>query len=175
MAAPKGNRFWEARAKHGRDKIFGTPEDLWQAAVEYFQWVEDNPFFEEKVGFNQGEPVHTHIEKKRPMTLGALRIFLGIQRGTWVLYRERKDFMAVCEAVEEVIREHKFAGAASGFFNHAIIARDLGLADKSEITGKDSGPIRTVDETDREIARRIAFVLSKGIKKPDSTPPNGSK
>ena len=26
MAAPKNNSFWKMRSKHGRDKIFKTPE-----------------------------------------------------------------------------------------------------------------------------------------------------
>lgn len=26
MAAPKGNQFWMLRSKHGRDKLFATPE-----------------------------------------------------------------------------------------------------------------------------------------------------
>ena len=38
MAAPKGNQFWMLRSKHGRDKLFATPEALWEAACEYFQW-----------------------------------------------------------------------------------------------------------------------------------------
>lgn len=35
---------------------------------------------------------------------------------------------------------------------------------KQEVTGKDGGPIETKDHTDNEVARRIAFLLSKGLK-----------
>ena len=35
--------------------------------------------------------------------------------------------------VENIIRDQKFSGACSGHFNHAIIIRDLGLADKKEV------------------------------------------
>ncbi|ALQ01478.1 hypothetical protein PHLH3_08620 [Pseudomonas sp. St386] len=35
---------------------------------------------------------------------------------------------------------------------------------KQEVTGKDGGPIETKDLTDNEVARRIAFLLSKGLK-----------
>ena len=41
MAAPKGNQFWMLRSKHGRDKLFATPEALWEAACEYFQWCDE--------------------------------------------------------------------------------------------------------------------------------------
>ena len=44
MAAPKGNKFWMLRSKHGRDKLFATPELLWEAACEYFQWCDENPW-----------------------------------------------------------------------------------------------------------------------------------
>ena len=44
MAAPKGNQFWMLRSKHGRDKLFATPEALWEAACEYFQWCDENPW-----------------------------------------------------------------------------------------------------------------------------------
>jgi hypothetical protein len=26
MAAPKGNKFWMMRSKHGRDKLFASPQ-----------------------------------------------------------------------------------------------------------------------------------------------------
>ncbi len=32
-----------------------------------------------------------------------------------------------------------------------------------ELTGKDGGPITTADLTDQEIARRLAFMLAKGV------------
>lgn len=28
MGAPKGNQFWKLRSKHGRDKLFSSPEIL---------------------------------------------------------------------------------------------------------------------------------------------------
>lgn len=37
---------------------------------------------------------------------------------------------------------------------------------KTELTGKDGGAIETLDLTDRDLARRLAFVLAKGV---DST------
>ena len=45
MAAPKGNQFWKLRSKHGRDKLFATPDLLWQAACEYFEWCDKHPWY----------------------------------------------------------------------------------------------------------------------------------
>ena len=46
MAAPKNNDFWKFRSKHGRDKLFESPELLWEEACKYFQWIKDNPLKE---------------------------------------------------------------------------------------------------------------------------------
>lgn len=169
MAAPKGNRFWEARTKHGRDLIFADPEKLWEACVEYFEWVADNPLQEGKLVSYQGDSKVESVPKLRAMTIGGLCIFLGIDRKCWAAYREREDFIPIVDAAEEIIREQKFTGAAADLLNPNIIARDLGLADKSELTGKDGGPIRT-ESSPLDTARAIAFLLEQGArqaKQPD--------
>ena len=143
MAAPKGNQFWKARSKHGRDKIFADANILWEACVEYFEWVDDNPLKEEKVFHTDGRITHADISKMRAMTLAGLCIFLGIDRTTWGDYRQKKDFSLVTMRAEEIIRTQKFVGAAADLLNPNIIARDLGLSDKQEHTGKDGGPMET--------------------------------
>ena len=45
-----------------------------------------------------------------------------------------KDFGDVFTRIEEAIRLQKFEGASSGFFNHNIIARDLGLMNQEQMT-----------------------------------------
>lgn len=46
-----------------------------------------------------------------------------------------------------------------------LLGRNLALwKDRVEHTGKDGGPIQTEEISDAERARRIAFVLSKGVK-----------
>ncbi len=142
MGAPKGNRFWEARSSHGRKPIFSSPEHLWDACVEYFEWVEENPLWEAKSYMYQGAPVQDTLPKMRAMTLDGLQLFLDISHQTWADYRERKDFIEVVTRAECVIRSQKFAGAAADLLNPNIIARDLGLADKKELTGGGGGPIR---------------------------------
>ncbi len=139
MGAPKGNQFWKARAKHGRDKIFSSPEMLWGACLEYFQWVEDNPLIEEKVFHASGIVTRADVSNMRPMTIGGLCLFLGITKETWCQYRNNtdyKDFSDIVKAVDEIIYQQKFAGATAGLMNANIIARDLGLSDKQEITQK---------------------------------------
>jgi hypothetical protein len=144
MGAPKGNQFWKARAKHGRDKIFETDDILWESACEYFQWVEDNPLNEEKLFAYQGEVTRGTIYKMRAMTIDGLCLFLGVSYQTWLDYTNRKDFIEVTSRVESVIKSQKFAGAAADLLNANIIARDLGLTDKKELSGSAENPLTMV-------------------------------
>lgn len=139
MAAPKGNRFWEIRSTHGRNPKY-IPDTLWDAACQYFKWVEDNPLFKDQVNFYQGVPVHEPVPLMRAMTLDGLFLFLDISHVTWLNYRKKKDFITIVTRVEAVIRAQKFAGAAAEMLNPNIIARDLGLVDKQKLdtTIKDS-------------------------------------
>lgn len=149
MAAPKGNQFWKARTKHGRDKLFASSDALWEACCEYFQWVEDNPLWESKVAQYQGDVIDMPVAKMRAMTLSGLCLFLDIDRVTWQRWRAVDDFCSVITRAEEVIYSQKFSGAAADLLNANIIARDLGLADKKDVDQKTehSGHVNmTVDQ-----------------------------
>ena len=143
MQFQKGNKFWLARSSHGRNPIFSNPEQLRNACYEYFEWVEENPLYEEKIFHSQGIITKDTITKMRAMTIGGLRIFLGICEQTWVNYKNNPDFLGVVKEVEEIIYNQKFTGAAADLLNSNIIARELGLADKqqNEHTGVDGKPI----------------------------------
>ena len=142
MGAPKGNQFWKLRSKHGRDKLFSTPELLWEAACEYFQWCDDNPLKEEKAFHFQGKIVKDQTNKLRAYTLHGLCLYLDCStqffRNFQQNNKDAKDFMAVITRIKETIYNQKFQGASADLLNANIIARDLGLADK-------------VDKTTREI------------------------
>lgn len=129
MPAPKGNRFWEARTKHGRDRLFSDSDALWEACCEYFVWVEDNPLWENKVAQFQGGAVDMPVAKMRAMTIGGLCLFLNIDRSTWTTWKSVEDFSIIVKRAEEVIYAQKFSGAAADLLNANIIARELGLKD----------------------------------------------
>lgn len=163
MQFQEGNRFWERRSSHGRKPIFQTPDDLWSAAQEYFKWCEDNPLQEAIVyqgllNTEQSKPL------MRAMTLDGLMIFLDISDSAWYQYKSRPDFVEVTKQIDKVIRTQKFEGAAAGLLNPNIIARDLGLSDKSELTGKDGGPMQhsvIAAEMTQEQATRLYQELIK--------------
>lgn len=162
MPAPQGNRFWEARSRHGRKPIFATPEMLWEAATDYFAWVDDNPLYEDKLVTFQGDATHEPVAKMRAMTIGGLCIFLDISQQAWSEYRTREGFGEITKQIDQIIRDQKFTGAAADLLNANIIARDLGLADKQELSGANGGPIETKDVSAREIvASRVARLAAR--------------
>lgn len=138
MGAPKGNQFWKARSKHGRDKIIASAELLKEACEEYFQWVEDNPLNEERLFAYKGDVTKENVNKMRAMTIAGISIFLDISVDTWENWRNDndKDFVGVIRWAENIIREQKFTGAAADLLNANIISRDLGLIDRQELENK---------------------------------------
>ena len=82
----------------------------------------------------QGESCIEQIPKMRAMTLEGLQDFLDIHHSTWADWRDDKhDLSAIVTRAERVIRRQKFEGAAADLLNANIIARDLGLAEKSKV------------------------------------------
>lgn len=141
MAAPEGNQFWKLRSKHGRDKLFETPELLWEAACEYFEWCEANPLIE--IDFKTVDKVLEEIRlpKMRPFTIHGLCLYLDCGTSYFRNFKledrgQAEDFKAVIEKIEETIYNQKFEGASAGFLKENIIARDLGLADKQDHSGQ---------------------------------------
>jgi len=149
MAATKGNQFWKARSKHGRDKIFKTPELMLEAAFDYFAWVEDNPLT--KAIVFQGA-VSGSEELMRAMTIKGLCIYWGVNTqylndfigGLDLEDEQSKDFSLVISTIKEIIETQKFEGASAGLLNPNIIARDLGLTDKKELSGSVENPLTLV-------------------------------
>lgn len=153
--APVGNRFWELRAKHGRDRLFADPKQLWKAAVGYFTWCENNPLYE--VDFRGKDATEVAIPKMRAFTMSGLCLYLDC--GSKYFYDFKKaldgrndeisrDFSNIVDKIIETIYTQKFTGAAAGFLNPNIIARDLGLTDKQEIKQLNQSPDQYVEYTE---------------------------
>ncbi len=127
------DQLWK-RHGFGRPVLFESPEDIWKAAVEYFQWAENNPLWEAKAFSFQGSSWIEYIPKLRAFTLTGFQLHAGISDQTWRNYKDKDDFFGVCTKIEQSVREQKFAGAAADLLNANIIARDLGLKDNVDST-----------------------------------------
>jgi DNA-packaging protein gp3 len=133
-----GNRWWEARSSHGRNPKFETADDLEDACLQYFEWNEANPLYKDQLVTFQGAATHEPVAQMRAMTLHGLCMFIGIARSTWDEWKQsRPDFSEVIAKVEDAIFRQKFEGASADMLNANIIARELGLADKKDLSSSD--------------------------------------
>lgn len=121
--------------KNDSRRLFLTPKDFLAAAVEYFEWAEENPLQEAKVFQFQGDVIEADLNKVRAFTKAGLATYLGIPVSRLESYKGRKDpeWREVVEIIEQVIYTQKFEHAAAGLMNSNIIVRDLGLTDKQEV------------------------------------------
>lgn len=145
--------YWEYRAKNppkGRTKAL-TPTELWKFACEYFERTaaKENAFKKQDF-IKGGDAAGTIIEldQMRPFTWAGLEVYLGEKNiiDDLELYRANRnnaysDFKGVIRNIDKIMYAQKFEGAASGVFNANIIARDLGLAEKSNVTVREEQPL----------------------------------
>ena len=139
-----GNKIWLlSRETSGRKPSYADQGSLFAAACRYFEWVAETPLQEAKPFAYEGEVTIAQIDKMRPMTIKALCLFLGISHETWRGWQTvghdlyRPDLVEDIERIEAIIYVWKFDGAAAGLLNQAIIARDLGLSEKTELSNPD--------------------------------------
>jgi len=140
MAAPKGNKYWEFRNKHGRDFKY-TPEKLWEEAVEYFEWMSIRVWNKKeaiKSGNNAGKLID--IPTQTPMSLESFCLFADISTETFRNYEsgseEYKGFFDIATRIRIIIESNQFEGATVGAYNPSIVARKLGLVDKVQNDNK---------------------------------------
>lgn len=130
--APR-NQYWNRRVRQGKARLFVTPDILWVAACKYFEWCVNNPLMEVRyVGKDARQAL---VPKMVPFTMRGLCLFLGVNAG---YFRDLKrtasaEFGDMVLHIEETCYEQKFTGAAAGFFEANIIARDLGLMKREKI------------------------------------------
>ena len=133
-----GNQFWKLRSKHGRDKIFATPEIMLNACYEYFDYQSKQTW--NKTDFKGKEVQEVLIPTASPFTLTGLCIFLGVNTKYFTEFESNldlknkvdKDFSEVITHVREIIATQQMEGAMVGTYNANIVARKLGLTDKKE-------------------------------------------
>lgn len=169
MAAPKNNQWWKLRTTHGRNKIFKTPEILWDACQEYFEETDKRKW--NKVEFKGSQIKKVLVPTETPYTIAGLCLFLGVNSKYFNDFKyalrnktDKKslDYSEVIERVEQIIYIQKFEGATVGVFKENIIARDLGLSDKTQLQGDEDKPL--VFTTPEEREKRLQQLAAKLIK-----------
>ena len=159
MAALKGNEYYKLRSKDGKDKKYPKPSDLLNACNENFEWCINNPLIETVVQKRKTTRDTEIIElvqvpKMREFKIEGLCNFIDIYCQGFYNYKEHgKDYLEIITRVYQIIRNQKFEGAASGFLNPNIIARDLGLKEAHDHSSSDGSmtPKITLVHNEKEI------------------------
>ena len=120
-----------------KKKYIESPEKLWELFIQYIQWAKNNPYLIKDWVGGMGKQVRR--EKERPLS------FIGFE--SWLFnngiisqlgdYESNKDgnyeaYSTIITRIKKNIESDQFEGAASGIYHHNIIARKLGLIDKTE-------------------------------------------
>ena len=151
MAAPKKNQFWRLRSKNGKERKFPTSEALWEAACEYFEWCDSNPWRIEKTKKKGRSKEVETTPTQRPYTISGLCMFLGC--GEKFLYQlaqsvnkqsesnstdtfthtNDEDYSYIITRIKQIIETNQLEGAMVGAYNANIVSRINGLTDKMDI------------------------------------------
>lgn len=129
-----GNRFWEY--SNPCKPMSYQPEALWHKAVEYLNWCQDNPIY--AIEYYGKDAVECEVPKMRAPSIRGFCVFANITSATWYNYAKIPTYLDICSHISDALFEIKFSGAAAGVLNPNIIARDLGLVDKKEVTNNDA-------------------------------------
>ena len=123
-----------------------------------FEYIDNNPSVSHEITTtNKGSQTTKEIYKKNPYTIDGLCVFLKLT--TLKHYRKRSEFLPVFNYIDKVIYNQKFSGATRGDFSATIIARDLGLVDKTD--NKNENTNTNTEMTPEERDRRIKELEKK--------------
>ncbi|MEG0209064.1 MULTISPECIES: terminase small subunit [Gammaproteobacteria] len=110
-----------------------TPEQLFDFAVRYFSWAEDNAIKAAETANFQGVVSEHLVHKFRVFTLNGLCLFAGFSSSGYSKWRKEPGFSDVTEWIDGVITEQKFQLAANGLINASFIGKDLGIDKASSV------------------------------------------
>lgn len=136
----KGNDWWNLRSKHGRAKLFVTPELMWEAACEYFQHCLDNPDERGEIVKYEGSASVETIETRRAFTWERLCLYLDCSTAYFRVFRNTttdKGFLTVIEKIDDTIRSQQYEGVLSGHYPGQIVSQYIGLVSRTDVTTKD--------------------------------------
>lgn len=163
MPAPKGNEYWKMAVNPGRNRIFATPADLWEAAIKYFNWCSSNPWMKNEQLKKPIVTTHTtpkgrkkskaqyivQIPTERPFTYAGMCAYLSVSRRYFNSFKaemEKKkedasdtlaeEFLEVLARIDDIMHAQKLEGALVGTFNPALVASELKMAKYEEVSEK---------------------------------------
>lgn len=133
----------ERKKLGGRPRTFETPDEIWDAAMKYFEWATDTYVIGRHLVMDGKNSHIVDTESPRIFSMQGFLAHAIIPRSTWDDYRARDEFKEVTELITLIVRTQKFDGSAAGIFNSPLVIRDLELKDAKtlEASGPDGKPL----------------------------------
>ncbi len=131
---------WEI-VHNNRNVMSDTPEKLWNNAIGYFKWCDDNPH-EELIPVLTGKEAGRQIirKKARMYTVKGLCLHCNIEeeyiKSMRQLKNEQSEYYVVVSKILYIIYTQNIEMAAVDIFNGGFITKVLGL-EKEDNTPKD--------------------------------------
>jgi hypothetical protein len=125
------NQHWKI-VNSGGQQVSNTPEQLWELAVKYFKWCDENPITAKRTltsGKTQGEQVN--LEFKRPYSIKAFCLHANISERYIVDIKEShekdSEWYMVVEKILYIIYTDNLEGAVVDLYNPIMVSKILNL------------------------------------------------
>ena len=118
----------------GRPVAIETPEEFERKALEYIEWVKNNPIDKTITTAFQGVISYDKIPHTRGMTQFGLAAHMGIGLRTLKDYGAKSEFSPIYDRVMTIIKSWNAELALTGEINQALVARLDGHIEKQDIT-----------------------------------------
>lgn len=137
-----------------------TPEQVFDFAVRYFTWAEDNALKAAETASFQGIVTENLVHKVRVFTVTGFCLFAGLSSAVMTKWRREPGFSEVMEFIDSVISEQKFQLAANGIINASFIGKDIGI-DKSAEINVNASSSSTASVTTEEVKAAVHNILGE--------------
>lgn len=138
-----------------------TPEQVFDLAVRYFTWAEENHIQAAETASFQGDVYESKIHKPRVFTLNGFRLFAGLSASVLEKWRREPGFSDVMDFIDGVVYEQKFQLAANNIVNAGFIGKEIGIEKPATVT-IENNTISSVDAvTAEEVKEAVIDILEK--------------
>ena len=138
-----------------------TPEQLFDLAVKYFTWAEENALKAAETASFQGIVTENLVHKVRVFTLNGLCLFCGITVNAIHNWRGQPGFGDVVAFIDGVIYEQKFQLAANGIINAGFIGKEIGIDKAPEINVAATAAASSSAPTTEEVKAAVKDILGE--------------
>lgn len=158
-------KYYELYPKGGRPPRFTKPQELWDAALTYFRWCDDNPIpvatrkqASKKSNRRNGDETQAKQLDEvapRPYTLYGLCAYINIPK--WHTFKDnyetKKGFAEMCERIENIVTAQQVDGGMVGLYDARLTARINGIAEHTDVTtnGKSVVQQKSTEELQTEL------------------------